>query len=640
MSKEKKQKYEISAKEAIKLNLRALQMFRKLSPWHIELDLLDDIHQTLGGYIGIYVTARIVTELATLRRPEKLLFWVIIMLVQTLFVRAIHYAIFHIQQVKGDFKEGRRWYLIDKKLSQMDYVDAERQGVRDHYFKIRQDEDWVGLGFASGYNFIYFVVNIAGILGAIALSVGFVFLKVPETAPGAKILNSPLTILAITAIIALISRGAVKLGAKAWKLYKEMNDSATLSNRVFWHTVNIPKDENRALDMRIYDQRSTLVHMRRQSVDSGFGKKAAEYFRGKGGIMRMIQGMSGWLTYGVIYIIVGLKAWAGAFGVGQVTQYIAAINNLTAHIQSLAYRWQDMRLNAVNLKYAFDFLDIKNEMYQGSLTTEKRSDREYDIEFRNVSFKYPNTEKWALKNLNVKFKVGSRLAVVGENGSGKTTFIKLLCRLYDPQEGQILLNGIDIKKYDYQDYVGVFSVVFQDYFLLARPIGENVAGAKEYNRDKAEKCLVDAGFGERLKELPKGLDTYLYKEFETDGIQVSGGEAQKIAIARALYKNAPFIILDEPTAALDPIAEAEIYSQFNDIVGDKTAIYISHRLSSCRFCDEILVFDEGGIIQRGNHDSLVEADGRYKELWHAQAQYYAEEEKRKQMEAERASVGM
>ncbi|MCH5273461.1 MAG: ABC transporter ATP-binding protein [Lachnospiraceae bacterium] len=350
--------------------------------------------------------------------------------------------------------------------------------------------------------------------------------------------------------------------------------------------------------------------------------------------------MSTHITLGAIYFIVGLKAWAGAFGVGQVTQYIAAITALTSHITNLAYRWQDMRLNAVNLKYAFDFLDIKNNMYQGSLSTEKRSDRQYDIEFKDVSFKYPGTEKWALRHLNVKFKVGSRLAVVGENGSGKTTFIKLLCRLYDPQEGQIFLNGIDIKKYDYQDYVGVFSVVLQDYFLPAQPIGENVAGSKNYDRKKAEKCLIDAGFGERLKELPQGLDTYLYKEFETDGVQVSGGEAQKIAIARALYKNAPFIILDEPTAALDPIAEAEIYSQFDGIVGNKTAIYISHRLSSCRFCDEILVFEDGSIIQRGSHDSLVETDGRYKELWYAQAQYYKDEEKRRQMDKERAAAGI
>ncbi|MBO5034299.1 MAG: ABC transporter ATP-binding protein [Oscillospiraceae bacterium] len=226
----------------------------------------------------------------------------------------------------------------------------------------------------------------------------------------------------------------------------------------------------------------------------------------------------------------------------------------------------------------------------------------------------------------MKFQVGRRLAVVGENGSGKTTFIKLLCRLYDPTEGQILLNGIDIRKYDYRDYMNIFSVVFQDFQLIAQPLGNNVAGTMEYDRARAEKALIDAGFGDRLAEMPKGLDTYLYKELDKEGVEVSGGEAQKIAIARALYKDAPFIILDEPTAALDPLAEAEIYSKFDQIAGDRTAVYISHRLSSCKFCDEIAVFDHGAVVQQGGHEELLSNEnGKYHELWHAQAQYYAQE---------------
>ena len=212
---------------------------------------------------------------------------------------------------------------------------------------------------------------------------------------------------------------------------------------------------------------------------------------------------------------------------------------------------------------------------------------------------------------------------MGENGSGKTTFFKLLCRLYDPQEGQILLNGIDIRKYNYRDYMDVFSIVFQDFQLLSQPLGANVAGASEYDSERVTQALTDAGFGDRLAELSDGLDTMLYKDFGENGVEVSGGEAQKIAIARALYKDAPFIILDEPTASLDPIAEAEIYSKFNDISGDKTAIYISHRLSSCKFCDEIAVFHEGAVIQQGTHAELVaDETGKYHELWNAQAQYY------------------
>jgi ATP-binding cassette subfamily B protein len=212
------------------------------------------------------------------------------------------------------------------------------------------------------------------------------------------------------------------------------------------------------------------------------------------------------------------------------------------------------------------------------------------------------------------------------NGSGKTTMIKLLCRLYDPSEGEITLNGIDVRKYDYTEYMSVFSVVFQDFKLFSFGLGQNVAANTVYDEQKAADALNKTGFGDRLSALPKGLETPLYKDYEENGVEISGGEAQKIALARALYKDAPFIILDEPTSALDPIAEYEIYSKFDEITGGKTAVYISHRLSSCRFCDDIAVFHEGQLIQRGNHETLLaDVSGKYYELWNAQAQYYAAE---------------
>jgi len=329
------------------------------------------------------------------------------------------------------------------------------------------------------------------------------------------------------------------------------------------------------------------------------------------------------LITGFVYVFTCLKAWGGAFDVGSITQYVGAATALASNVYGLLQVFGVMKTNTEYLEKTYEYLDIPNSMYQGSLTTEKRSDRQYEVEFRDVSFKYPGSDLWALRHVSMKFKVGKRLAIVGENGSGKTTFIKLLCRLYDPQEGQILLNGIDIRKYRYDDYMNIFSVVFQDFQLIAQPLGANVAGSIEYDREKAEKALTDAGFGERLASMEKGLDTMLYKDLSEDGVDVSGGEAQKIAIARALYKDAPFIILDEPTAALDPIAEAEIYSKFNDIAGDKTAIYISHRLSSCKFCDEIAVFHEGAVIQQGSHEALLQDEnGKYHQLWNAQAQYY------------------
>ncbi|HAZ37022.1 MAG TPA: ABC transporter ATP-binding protein, partial [Clostridiaceae bacterium] len=237
--------------------------------------------------------------------------------------------------------------------------------------------------------------------------------------------------------------------------------------------------------------------------------------------------------------------------------------------------------------------------------------------------KYPGTDIYALKNVSIKLKIGERLAIVGMNGSGKTTFIKLLCRLYDPNEGEILLNGINIKKYDYEEYTRLFSIVFQDFKLFSFSIGQNVAASVDYDENAVKDALEKVGLKERLDKMPEGIRTPLYKDFDENGVEISGGEAQKIALARSLYRDSPIIILDEPTAALDPISEFDIYSKFNEIVGTKTAFYISHRLSSCRFCDEIAVFNEGQIIQKGTHDELLkDENGKYYELWNAQAKYY------------------
>lgn len=201
--------------------------------------------------------------------------------------------------------------------------------------------------------------------------------------------------------------------------------------------------------------------------------------------------------------------------------------------------------------------------------------------------------------------------------------IKLLCGFYQPQEGYITLNGIKIEDYKRDAYLELFSVVFQDFKVFAFPIGENVAASVYYDEMRVWDALKTAGLNEKAESLPNKLEQYLYKNVDVEGMDISGGEEQKLAIARAFYKDAPFIIFDEPTAALDPIAESEIYTKFNQIVGKKAAIFISHRLSSCRFCERIFVFDEGKIVQRGTHDDLLkDSNGKYYELWNAQAQYY------------------
>ena len=325
----------------------------------------------------------------------------------------------------------------------------------------------------------------------------------------------------------------------------------------------------------------------------------------------------------VIMLYIAGKICTKSIMVGDYMLYVATITKLITGVSSLINLIGSLVYNNQFLKLLFDYYDLPDDRYLGTLPIEKRSDNEYEIEFKNVSFKYPKTDFWALKNVSFKFKIGERLAIVGMNGSGKTTLIKLLSRLYEPTEGVITLNGIDIKKYDYDEYQSIFSVVFQDFHIFAFSISDNVSCSLNGDKEKVVECLKQAGFGEKLKELPKGIDTIISKNYDNDGIELSMGEKQKLAIARALYKDAPFVVLDEPTASLDPISEQEVYNKFNEMVKDKTAIYISHRLSSCRFCDKIAVLHEGRLVQVGNHDELVEDENsKYFELWNAQAQYY------------------
>jgi len=317
------------------------------------------------------------------------------------------------------------------------------------------------------------------------------------------------------------------------------------------------------------------------------------------------------------------KAFLGVFPIGNLLVYKRSVTKFIEGTLGLSSDIGFLTQAVTHLKPIFEYFNLECSMYKGSLPVEKRSDNRYNIEFRNVSFKYPDTDKYILKNINLKFEVGDKLAIVGMNGSGKTTLIKLLCRLYDPTEGEILLNGINIKKYRYNEYLNLFSVVFKDSSLLSFTIAENVSCSSDYDSDKVKECLEKSGLGDKINTLPQGIETYINKDYDSSGISFTEGESQKIALARALYKDSPFIVLDEPTASFDPVAEADIYSRFNDIVTDKTTLYISHRLASCRFCRDILVFHEGSIVQHGSHKELItDTTGKYHELWTTQAKWY------------------
>ena len=621
----KKTKKQMPWREMLRLNNRALKLFYKRYPQMILSRLISVVWNSLTPYVSIYLSALVIDELAGSRNVERLQLLVLITLASAAVI-ALGTALL---KKWTEAQSAGMWFKVENILSEkmldMDYVSLDETHTAELLSTIRQNMNGGGWG-------LYRVVvayeelcsSILTILGGISLTVSLFVSRVPDGAGALSALNNPLVVLAVITVMLAVTFIAPILNNKSGSYYAKHADSHNLGNRLFSFFGWLGYYSELAPDVRIYRQ-DRICDRHNHNKDDTFCSNGlfARLAWGPMGLFAAAGSAVSVIFTGVVYAFVCLKALAGAFGLGSVTQYVASITKVSGGMSSFVSTLGDMRNNAPFLELTFEFLDIPNNMYQGSLTVEKRNDRKYEVEFRNVSFKYPGSENYALRNVNMKFEIGKRLAVVGMNGSGKTTFIKLLCRLYDPTEGEILLNGIDIRKYNYAEYMNIFSVVFQDFKLFSLTLGENVASGSRIDREKVIDCLNKAGFGGRLAEMPNGIDTYLYTDYEKDGVNVSGGEAQKIAIARALYKDSPFIILDEPTAALDPIAEAEIYGKFDEIAGDKTAIYISHRLSSCKFCDEIAVFHEGAVIQQGTHASLVaDESGKYYELWHAQAQYY------------------
>ncbi len=337
--------------------------------------------------------------------------------------------------------------------------------------------------------------------------------------------------------------------------------------------------------------------------------------------------ISGFVFMLMAWFIAGIKVMTHAVPLAMVVTYANSLIQVSKSWLSFSENLATITRRIPYYQDIQNYMAKENALETGTIPVEKRRDHEVLLTMENVSFKYPGSDTWALRNVNVTLDMKKRHAVVGLNGAGKTTFVLLLCRLYDPTEGRVLLNGVDIRKYDYQEYLRLFSAVFQDFQLFAFSVAENVACDVAYDEARVRACLDMAGFGERLTELEKegkGLETEV-ASFLGGVMHFSGGEQQKMAIARALYNQGSVMILDEPTAALDPISEADIYAHLNEIIEEKTTVFISHRMSSCRFCSDIIVFNEGEIVERGEHNSLLAQGGLYAEMWAAQAKYYLEQ---------------
>ena len=583
----------------VSVTVRGFSILKKYCPGLAQGKAFYELVNSIQPFVSVWFTARIINEISAGGRVKNLCVYVFGVVLAN-FLCAVLKSMMN--RVCNE-KESQMWswfgkIFSDKQMS-LDFVDLENAGIQHRRQEAEENLYMFGNGLAQLFWGTSALVRaFVNIVASLVMTISLFVSK-----SGNQVIDHPIWILVVLICIALGGLSNSRATIKENEVFLKWCKDTVWFNRVFmFFGKDLYMDPEKAKDVRIYGQNIIAEKM--------FDKLIGHERENQSDIFKMsVFPAIAYLVIGLAnaacYLFVAAKAFFGAFGVGSIVQYVTVLSRLGEGLQEAMYILSDNEVYCTHLQKLFEYLDLPNHMYQGSLTIEKRDDNEYYVEFRDVSFKYPDTEAYVLKHVNLKFKVGEKLAVVGMNGSGKTTFIKLMCRLYDPTEGEILLNGVNIQKYDYDEYRSIFSVVFQDFRLFSFSLGQNVSASASYDSEKVRECLKKAGFGERLRSMPDDLETFLYKDFDTNGVEISGGEAQKLALARALYKDAPFIILDEPTAALDPLSEYEVYSKFNEIVGGKTAIYISHRLASCRFCDIIAVFHTGEVVQKGTHEEIL-----------------------------------
>lgn len=429
----------------------------------------------------------------------------------------------------------------------------------------------------------------------------------------------PIMILFILTVIAantLIARRSAKLGY-------EYTSAMTRLSRRFNYIFRTMVDFKVGKDVRINGADSWLK--------SKYEKESEEYIRDHRAQQRKLLGINtlsdiiGLIQTVVMYGYCGYLAISGGITVGSFTVFLGALTAFTGTFNEFVKRFPALGLLSKYIDDYREFLRCAEHEGKELETSDISSLPEHcDIEFVNVSFKYPDTDRYVLKNINIKIKAGERLSIVGYNGAGKSTFIKLLCRFYKPTEGKILLGGVDISTYPLPEYRRRLAVVFQDYQLFYMSVRYNIVLNLEEDPERVRKALAESGILEKIEGLENGIDTSYGRILYYHSRDFSGGETQKIACARAYYRDSPIVILDEPTSALDPVAETQLYGRFNEIIGDKTAVYISHRLASVKFCDSIAVFADGELVERGTHAELMKKNGIYADMFTKQAHYYIE----------------
>ncbi|MBR3646027.1 MAG: ABC transporter ATP-binding protein [Lachnospiraceae bacterium] len=580
----------------------------KTYPQYYLFVVMQIIVDSIGPFINIIGTKYLINEIAyqDKRNPKIMIFWVAFICVGTLLYRSLHKFVTEKQYYSCDIVDTEIRKYCGKRCMKMKFEYTENTKVLDDVKKAGR-----AIEEADVQTIIEGFVGIVS--GFIVLSGVFVL-----------IINCSIWLLVPIILSFVVSTLATM---KSTKLREEYYKTYTEQLREQdYYMLNLTESRY-AKDIRVYKASRMILDNQKVMGENIYNVAKKSFKR-----MWKYEGVDGIVSQvctTAIFIILGTKTLIAKITIGEFSSLVQSTNEFKNAMERVSRGIFSLRYATSVLQHFIDFIDAVDMEEDNDLNN---TEQEIDlttapvIEFKNVSFKYPNTDRYILQNVNTVIRSGEHLAIVGQNGAGKTTFIKLLCRLYDVTEGEILLNGVNINKYSFSDYIKMLSVVFQDYKLMAFSILENVAMDASDSPDarKRMKELSDlVELGDWIDSLEKKENTNIYKLFDEAGVEPSGGQQQKLAIVRALYKDAPMVILDEPTAALDPVAEFEIYQHFDNLVGGKTAVYISHRLSSCRFCDRIIVFNDGTIIEDGTHDELINIEGGfYANMYNTQAKHY------------------
>lgn len=490
---------------------------------------------------------------------------------------------------------------ISKKIMEMDYDKLEDPEILD----LKEKALYPITNYGAVSNLLVStstgITSVLTILGTIGIIIPF-----------SKIL------LVVTLVLTFLS---IYIDDKFSKYLQEFAQGIVPINRKYGYYMGLMWEPTYQKEIRLFNMKNLITKRAEEYIGNVFDEMNKMYATqaNVSSIRILIQTLIRFTTYSYVAARVISERFGPSIGIGQFTVIVGANENFITSFKGAFTAAFDIRMSLYHLEPFSEFmrLDVEDkeekELVPGDLE---------ELEFKNVSFTYPNSDREILDNISFKINKGEKISIVGLNNAGKSTIVKLICRFFKPNSGEILWNGINIKEYNKEKYMEKLSCVFQDFALFPLSIKDNIVADKDFFKEKVYKIIEDVSLLNRINSLPEGIDTYLNKEIYDGGTDFSGGEKQKLAISRGIYRNGELVILDEPTAALDPLAESEIYENFNELTNNKTSIFISHRMSSSKFCDKVLLLDDGKIVDFDSHENLMKGNNLYKDLYLAQAQYF------------------